>query len=258
MVADWSVECSAEDPVLVVPWSASSSTHTAPTMHVPSSTHAAPSTHRSGGEGAGTGASSGGQFIDLRENPYDLDQIPEAELYPPLMQALRALNVPRSPMFTAKCDAWVLDAEEIDELCQELCEELGEELGEDVREDVREPRDRAKRGATHTADRAEPVAGFASYIDLIWRDRTIFASFHQSEQLLHRLTRLAVQLDHPRAMLDCVLRPAMVDLTGPQEGYSITLYVKALGADIEAAQEVWSAALQSVVGLLRSKDIAFA
>jgi hypothetical protein len=199
MVADWSVECSAEDPVLVVPWSASEGDATQP------------------------------HFIDLRENPYDLDQVAEAEQYPSLMQALRALNVPRSPVFTAKCDAWELDPEELAELAERLDYET-----------------------------SEPLAGFSSYIDLVWRDRTIFASFHQSEQLLHRLTRLAAPLDHPAAMLDCVLRPALVDFTGPQEGYSITLYVKALGPDLETARETWSAALQAVVALLRSKDIALA
>jgi hypothetical protein len=199
MVADWSVECSAEDPVLVVPWSANEGDLTQP------------------------------HFIDLRENPYDLDQISEAEQHPPLMQALRALNVPRSPVFTAKCDTWELDPEELDELAERLDYET-----------------------------TDPLAGFASYIDLVWRDRTIFASFHQSEQLLHRLTRLAAPLDQSAAMLDCVLRPALVDFTGPQEGYSITLYIKALGPDLETARETWSAALQSVVALLRSKDIALA
>ena len=206
MLSDWSVECASEDPVLVVPWASPDG-------------DAAP------------------HFVDLRDNPYDLDQISEAEQYPPLMQALRALNVPRSPVFTAKCDAWALDSEELGELAAEL--DLAE-LGHEPREE------------------SEGVAGFASYIDLVWRDRTIFASFHQSEQLLHRLTRLAAPLDHPAAMLDCVLRPALVDFTGPQEGYSITLYIKALGPDLDAAREAWSAALQAVVGLLRSKDIALA
>jgi hypothetical protein len=204
MLADWSVECAAEDPVLVVPWSSN--------------------------EGQG-----GLHFVDLRENPYDLDQISEAEQFPTLMQALRALNVPRSPVFTAKCDAWVLDAEEVGELLHEL----------DLPDSV------------DSLD-ADTLVGFASYIDLVWRDRTIFASFHQSEQLLHRLTRLAAPLDHPSAMLDCVLRPAVVDFTGAQEGYSISLYVKAVGPDLDTARETWSSALQAVVGLLRSKDIALA
>ena len=199
MLSEWSAECSADDPVLVVPWSDPSD------------------------------STGNRRFIDLRENPYDLDQISEAEQHPPLMQALRALNVPRSPVFTAKCDTWELDPEELDELAERLDYET-----------------------------TDPLAGFASYIDLVWRDRTIFASFHQSEQLLHRLTRLAAPLDQSAAMLDCVLRPALVDFTGPQEGYSITLYIKALGPDLETARETWSAALQSVVALLRSKDIALA
>jgi hypothetical protein len=212
MVADWSVACSAEDPVLVVPWSLEQAV-------------AEPVT-----EAHDSGQRNTCDFIDLRENPYDLDQIPEAEQYPPLMQALRALNAPRSPVFTAKCDAWPLDEEELNGLRLEL----------DVRPDG--------LGAA--------AVGFASYIDLVWRDRTIFASFHQSEQLLHRLTRLAAMLDQPLAMLDCVLRPAMVDLTGPQEGFAISLYVKALARDADAAREEWGGALEAVVGLLRGKDFS--
>ena len=204
MVADWSVECSAEDPVLVVPWSAAEA-------------------------GAST-SSTCADFVDLRENPYDLDQIPEAELHPPLMQALRALNAPRSSVFTAKCDAWILDSEELDELRRHL----------DISED----------------DHESATTGFASYIDLVWRDRSIFASFHQSEQLLHRLARLAEPVDQPSAMLDCVLRPAMVDLTGPQEGFAISLYIKALGPDAYTAKQLWASALEAVVALLRAKDLA--
>ena len=86
MLSDWSAECSSDDPVLVVPWSDPSD----------------PSGNR--------------RFIDLRENPYDLDHLPEVEQHPPLMHALRALNAHRSAVFTAKCDAWPLEAEELDDL----------------------------------------------------------------------------------------------------------------------------------------------
>lgn len=198
MHSEWSVECSADDPVLVVPWSDASD----------------PDGNR--------------RFVDLRENPYDLDHLAEAEQYPPLMHALRALNAARSPVFTAKCDAWPLDDEEL--------EMLGLEL------DV-------------TVD--EAPAGFASYIDLLWRERSVFASFHQQEQSIHRLTRHATLLDQPYAMLDCVVRPALVDLTGPQEGFAVSLYVKALGHNTQAAEENWGTALDAVVGLLRSRELAF-
>ena len=166
-------------------------------------------------------------FVDLRADPYDFDAIPEAEHYPPLMQALRALNAARSPVFTAKCDAWTLDPEELEHL----------QLNLDI-------------------PAAEAPTGFASYIDLIWRDRSIFASFPQHEQMLRKLTRLAAPLDLPLAALDCTLRPAFIDLEGPREGYAISLYVKALGPDQHAAVKEWGEALDAVVALIRSKDFA--
>jgi hypothetical protein len=198
MLVEWSVESSADDPVLVIPWD----------------DPADPTGNR--------------RFIDLREDPYELDHLEEAAQYPVLMHALRALNATRSPVFTAKCDAWPLDAEELEHL----------RLNLDL-----------------TAD--EAPAGFASYIDILWRERSVFASFHQQEQLLHRLTRHSAPLDHPYAMVDCVIRPALVDLTGPQEGFAVSLYVKALGHDRQAAEENWASALDAVVALLRSKDLAF-
>jgi hypothetical protein len=198
MLSEWSAECSADDPVLVVPWSDPSD------------------------------LTGNRRFIDLRENPYDLDHLVEAEQYPPLMHALRALNATRSPVFTAKCDAWPLDADELENLRHTL----------DVLTD-------------------EAPAGFGSYIDVLWRERSIFASFHQQEQTLHRLTRHASLLDHPFAMLDCVIRLALVDLTGPQEGFVVSLYIKALGHDAQSAEENWAAALDAVVALLRGKELAF-
>jgi hypothetical protein len=194
MLAEWSVECSPEDPTLVVPWKD-------------------PDGHS--------------VFVDLRANPYDFDAVPEAEHYPPLMQALRALNAARSPVFTAKCDAWTLDSAELEHLQLDL-----------------------------DATPAEAPTGFATYIDLVWRDRSVFASFPQHEQLLRKLARLAAPLDLPQAALDCILRPAFLDLDGPREGYAISLYVKALGPDQHAAVKEWGEALDAVVALIRSKDFA--
>src|SRR5271156_4694905 len=145
MLSDWSAECSSDDPVLVVPWSDPSD----------------PSGNR--------------RFIDLRENPYDLDHLPEVEQHPPLMHALRALNAARSPVFTSKCDAWPLSSEELEHLRLTL----------DI-DPIHE----------HLTD------GFASYIDILLRDRALFASSHQNQQLVHRLNRRAAALDHPHAMLD--------------------------------------------------------
>ena len=196
MLSEWSAECSHEDPVLVVPWSDPSD----PTNH----------------------------FIDLRDNPYDLDHLPEAEHFPAIMHALRALNAPRSPVFTAKCDAWPLSPEDLDTLRLNLDPTLGPELA---------------------------AAGFGSYIDLLLRERSHFVSFHQNEQFLHRLIRRAESLDHPDAVLDCIIRPAFLDITTPQEGFSISLYIKAIGPDPATASTHWSNALEDVVALLRGKDL---
>jgi hypothetical protein len=195
MLASWSVECGAEDPVLVVPWSDESGPH----------------------------------FVDLRENPYELDHIPEAEHHPPIMQALRALNAARSPLFTAKCDAWPMDPEELEAAQLDL-----------------------------TFSALEAPNGFTSYIDIVWRERPLFVSFHQQEQRLQRLVRLLDPLDHPYASIEAVLRPALVDLTGPQEGFAVTLYAKALGTDAPHAYEHWTAALEALVTVLRSKELSLA
>jgi hypothetical protein len=109
-------------------------------------------------------------------------------------------------------------------------------------------------------DMGEPHAslscGFASYIDLVCRERSLFTSFPQHEQLLRRLTRLATPIDHSVAALDCVLRPALIDLEGPQQGYAFSLYIKALGADQQGASKEWATALEAIVALVRGKDFS--
>jgi hypothetical protein len=193
MLTDWSALCSPEDPVLVVPW-------TDPARSV--------------------------SFVDLRGNPYDFDSIPEAVHHPPLLQALRALNATRSPVFTVKCDVWQLSAEELDALRLEL--------------------DVDTEGAS---------TGFGSYIDLIFRNKTIFTSAAQQQQWIARLLRQAAVLHHPDAALESVLRPALLDLATPQEGYAISIYVKAVGSNQESANEAWAAALIDTVMAIRSREL---
>lgn len=209
MLFDWSAECAVDDPVLVIPWS---STQSDPTQSDP--------------------AQPPSRFVDLREDQDAVDDIPEAELHPPLLHALRALNALRSPVFTAKCDAWHLtDPDELNALRLDLDLTLVDLTPNDTR------------------------TGFASYIDLLWRDRTLFASFHQHEHLLHRLARRLAPADHPFAHASCVIRPAFLDLAGPQQGFALTLYVKALGPTQQLAAANWSSALETAVSIFRSKDL---
>ena len=74
--------------------------------------------------------------------------------------------------------------------------------------------------------------------------------------MLRRLTRLAAPVPRRWAALDCVLRPALLDLDGPREGFAVSLYVKALGPSPLAAWKEWAAALAAVVALIRGKDFA--
>lgn len=77
MHTDWSVECGAEDPWVVIPWQSEDNT-----VH----------------------------YIDLRAEPGRLLEIPEAALYGPYARALLRWNGPDSPLHTAKCDAWQYSA----------------------------------------------------------------------------------------------------------------------------------------------------
>ncbi|MBS1814215.1 MAG: hypothetical protein JSS87_05015 [Acidobacteria bacterium] len=189
MLTEWSAECGADDPVIEVPW---------------------------------TSPDGALRWTDLRTDPHAVDEITEADEYPALLAALRALNASRSPVYTSKCDVWEMDADELAHLRADLL------LEEDV-----------------------ATAGITSYIDIVVADRTTFASRHQAEQLMHRIDRMAGELPHSLAKLELVLRPAVVDFDAVQEGYAITLYVKGCGVDIFEANERWSAALRDVARLIR-------
>ena len=196
MLFSWSAECGLEDPVLVVPWA----------------------------DPEGTA-----RFVDLRDDPYAIDEIPEAEQQPALAQALRALNTGRSPVFTAKCDLWtVTDAGELRALALELLADDSE---------------------------ASLNAGFSSYLDLVWRDRSTFASFHQHQHIMHRLERRMAAIEASAALVECVIRPALVDFGAAQEGFAASLYLKALGISAADAQAAWADALTAVVQVLRSRDL---
>ena len=200
MVADWSAECSADAPALVVPWS---------------------------------DPATGAHFVNLRAEPYDLAEVSEAEQWPALGRALRSLNATRSPFLTAKCDAWRLDPM-ADPERQEYLATLVLEMD---------------------LDPSEGKCGVSSYIDLLWRERKVFASAHQQSDRLDRLVRRAVRLPHGEASVQFVLRPAMLDLSGPLEGFAVTLYVTAIGSEPESARVRWAAALDDVVALLRARDL---
>jgi hypothetical protein len=200
MLAEWNAECSQDASTLMVPW---------------------------------TDEAGGSRFVDLRASPYDIAEISEAEHNPTLGRALRSLNASRSPVLTAKCDAWSLTQEGYGEQMQTLRMELM--LPE---EDI--------------------TCGYSSYIDVMWRESAVFVSMHKQQERLDRIVRRAKMLDHPECALECVLRPAFIDLNGPLEGYAISVYVTSLGRDKATAFRRWECALEDVVTLLRSKEMEVA
>ena len=174
---------------------------------------------------------SGVHFVNLRSGAYDLAEIDEADAYPALRRALRSLNASNSAFLTAKCDAWTLYAEVAGEQLEGLRLEL------DVQDD-------------------DVAFGMASYIDLLPRERSLFASAHVATDLLARIARRTLRLPHPFAKLELTLRPAVVDLKAPLEGYSATLYLTAVASDPETAVKRWEAALEDTVHLLREREWA--
>jgi hypothetical protein len=176
---------------------------------------------------------SGARFIDLRAEPYDIAEIAEAEHNPTLGRALRSLNATRSPFLTAKCDAWELNSTENSEELESRRMELM--LSEE-----------------------DSAFGFGSYIDLLWRERSVFASAHQQQDRLDRIVRRAERLPHPEAVLEGILRPAVLDLNSPLEGFSVSLYITAVGPEPEIARRRWELALDDIVTLLRSKELELA
>lgn len=177
-------------------------------------------------------AASGLHYIDLRAEPYDIAEIAEAEQHPALGRALRSLNATRSPFLTSKCDAWSLQTEELAPLALELDAFFAE---------------------------SDTPAGFASYIDVLHRDRTLFLSAGQHQSWLDRFTRRAARLPHSEARVECVLRPAIYEQDGAVlEGFGFTLYVFALGAEPAAALRTWEIALEDTVALLRSREFELA
>jgi hypothetical protein len=54
-------------------------------------------------------------FVDLRQHPERVRELPEAAGFPALAAALKALNAPGSPVWTSKCDVWqIVEPELVD------------------------------------------------------------------------------------------------------------------------------------------------
>ena len=176
MEADWSVEIGTDFPMIVVPW-----------------------------EG----------FVDLRRDPLLASALSETANLPSLAQSLIKLNLETSPVFSSKCDFWLLSADEIDPL----------EFG---------------------AEKEDAEQGIACYIDIIARSVPLFTSFPAHETWVRSATNKMRGIRMPQAHIDLVIRPSIVD---ERDGYALTLYVASCGATGDAAPAIFRAALEAVTAI---------
>jgi hypothetical protein len=152
-------------------------------------------------------------FLDFRYEPSALAGIYEAAAHPALGKALLILNSESSAVFTTKCDVWKLTGPEIDP------DEFGARAG-------------------------ESREAMASYIDLLHRDPSRFASFKFHEDRARSLTSHLRSTNQLNARVDLVVRPASIHSSA---GFGVTLYVAGCGRDDRAAYASWEAALHTAV-----------
>lgn len=176
MEADWSAEVGLDLPRIVVPWNG---------------------------------------FVDLRQDPQLASSLIEVASCSILAESLLRLNQRHSPVFTSKCDHWLLAEDDIDPL------EFNAE--------------------TKNAER-----GIACYIDIIAHNPALFTSFQNHEWWVRLATSEIRQTELAQARVEWVIRASDVDA---RNGFAITLYVATSGASQSAAQAVFQSALETAVAI---------
>jgi hypothetical protein len=162
----------------------------------------------------------GCKFIDLRIDPQAIDEIEEVKKRPALRAALLSLNSNSSPLWTAKCDVWTISV-----------------AGGD------EPYDPYEMDATPD----ETACGSGCYIDLLARDRALFAGFEHQERWMRQVTDRLRTIPARAARIDLVLRPAHADAL---PGFAVTWFVEGCGATPQSAEQRWRDALHISLALL--------
>ena len=185
MDADWSVELGRHDPALEFPWSSPDGSR---------------------------------RYIDLRQSPESVSEIPEAARSPELAQCLIALNGPTSAWQTVKCDVWPDD-------------ELG---GSELIYEAR--------------------LKFCSYVDLIARNAAARFSFDRHEGVVQSAARQLADDDEQPISCDFTVRrswfhgePLGDDLT---PGFYVTFYLLGYGSDEAQARARWAEGLRRGTSIL--------
>ena len=150
-------------------------------------------------------------YIELRGTPVHINQICEAVQLPALRDVLIQLNSHASPVRTVKCDVWVPDSLDADEL----------DAGPDA-----------------------AISGLASYIDLIEANAHVSSDLDTVVGWCKRLC-----LDLKTRPLRCCRVDAVVRrvcLNSDVECLGVTMYVSACGLSPEEASKALSRALTTL------------
>ena len=182
MDADFSIELGSDDPVLDFPW---------------------------------TDASGRLKYVDLKQHPELIPEIPETAQNLELAEFLRSINSDRRPFQSAKCDTWTT---------AELAPE--EEIF----------------GASHK---------FASYVDIVFSDAADCLAFSRHEEFVKRLATLLRRSPEISASVEiCVRRCFFVTGAQTSEGFYFTVYVNGFGNDEPSARRNWAIGMKLVENAL--------
>ena len=154
----------------------------------------------------------GPSFLDLRENPAAIAEIPEAAQWPELAEFLLAINAHSSPLLSAKCDAW---------FTTEITPE----------------------------DEIFGMGGkFGGYIDVVFVDEEKRFSFVHHEDLAKRVVALLKHAPHIPCSVEFLVRRCY---SSERDGFYITTYCFGFGANEDAARGQWKIALKLLENALR-------
>jgi hypothetical protein len=156
------------------------------------------------------------EYVDLRAHPESAFRLPEADALPALADALAHLNSANSPVRTSKCDVWIPEAIDPDEL---------------------------------DAMPGQGTEALACYIDLLpasdaWPTMDAIAQWCRGLCAALRTTSLR------QCRADLIVRRAF--LTPDRTGLGITAYLTACGAITPDAQASLSAAVKLFADAVRN------
>jgi hypothetical protein len=150
-------------------------------------------------------------FLDLRAEPARVAEIREAAQFPALAESLVRLNAESSPVWTAKCDVWPVEAIDADEL---------------------------------DADGEAAATALGCYIDLLPADEAAFSTLNSCSEWSQRLCQRLRSRPLHQCRVDLIIRRAF--FAPESAGLGLTTYLTGCGPDRSEATESLAGALAAL------------